>query len=113
MIEDFRVDGIECLAEVHKEDPYIHPLRVCKKVMQSVAQSGVDCIIHQPGWLVNFRRSSKGPMMSFGWLNTSLSKDFMTTHIRVIGLWSFNPVNLRWIIWANNHFHFQCGKSDR
>ena len=30
--------------------------------------------------------------MSFKWLNTSLSKDFMTTDVRATGLKSFRPV---------------------
>ena len=30
--------------------------------------------------------------MSFRWVNTCLSKDFMTTDVRATGLWSFNPV---------------------
>lgn len=30
--------------------------------------------------------------MSFWWLNTSLSQDFMTTDMRAAGLWTLNPV---------------------
>ena len=43
-MEDFRVDGVERLAEVHKQYPWVHPRGV--EVMQDVAQSDIDYIIH-------------------------------------------------------------------
>jgi len=34
----------------------------------------------------NYRGSGREPVMSFRWLNTSLSKDFMTKNVRATGL---------------------------
>ncbi len=43
-VEDVWDDGVECRAEVHKQDPRICPWRV--EVLQDVVQSHLDSIIH-------------------------------------------------------------------
>ncbi|RCU34898.1 hypothetical protein DVA76_18760, partial [Acinetobacter baumannii] len=46
------------------------------------------------GQLINLPSVCKSlpPVMSFRWTNTSPSKDFMTTDVRVTDLWSLTPV---------------------
>nr|XP_049580550.1 ubiquinone biosynthesis protein COQ9, mitochondrial isoform X2 [Syngnathus scovelli] len=46
LVEDVRSDGIECRAEIHKQDPGVRPWGV--QVVQDVVQSHVDRIVHRP-----------------------------------------------------------------
>lgn len=80
--KDFWDDGVECRAEVQKQDPYVHPWGV--KLLENVVQSHVDCIIHRPV-AGKLQGSSRGPVMSFMWVNISLSIDgcFLGTRMTV------------------------------
>src|SRR4029434_55109 len=53
---------------------------------------GIGCVQGVRGLQANCRGYSRGPVMPFRWVNTSLSKDFMTTDFRATGLESFSAV---------------------